>query len=135
MYADSNSPHHMTILNLDNSWKLLCEKVFRPEHDHPLELEEIGKEIARKCQGLPEDFQLDKTQSTLKCFSNSNKLPNLYWQPLSTKSDSFPNLKRLVLKKCKCLPEIPIDFGEICTLESIELHECSRAAEDFARKK
>ncbi|KAH0668767.1 hypothetical protein KY289_023260 [Solanum tuberosum] len=57
MYADSNSPHHMTILNLDNSWKLLCEKVFRPEHDHPLELEEIGKEIARKFQGLPEDFR------------------------------------------------------------------------------
>ncbi|KAH0675149.1 hypothetical protein KY285_022950 [Solanum tuberosum] len=50
-------------------------------------------------------------------------------------NDSFPNLKRLVLKKCKCLPEIPIDFGEICTLESIELYECSRAAEDFARKK
>ncbi|KAK6788839.1 hypothetical protein RDI58_012637 [Solanum bulbocastanum] len=46
MYADSNSPHHMTILTLDNISKLLCDKVFGPEHDHPLELEEIGKEIA-----------------------------------------------------------------------------------------
>ncbi|PHU02560.1 hypothetical protein BC332_27811 [Capsicum chinense] len=53
MYVDSNSPHHMTLLNLDNSWKLLCEKVFGPEHDHPPELEEIGKRIAEKCQGLP----------------------------------------------------------------------------------
>ncbi|PHT33886.1 hypothetical protein CQW23_25686 [Capsicum baccatum] len=53
MYADSNSPHHMTLLNLDNSWKLLCDKVFGPEHDHPPELEEIGKRIAEKCQGLP----------------------------------------------------------------------------------
>ncbi|KAF3632332.1 putative deacetylvindoline O-acetyltransferase-like [Capsicum annuum] len=53
MYLDSNSPHHMTLLNLDNSWKLLCDKVFGPEHDHPPELEEIGKRIAEKCQGLP----------------------------------------------------------------------------------
>ncbi|PHT67803.1 hypothetical protein T459_27290 [Capsicum annuum] len=53
MYVDSNSPHHMTLLNLDNSWKLLCDKVFGPEHDHPPELEEIGKRIAEKCQGLP----------------------------------------------------------------------------------
>lgn len=49
-------------------------------------------------------------------------------------SDNFPNLKRLVLKRCDYLKEIPIDFVEICTLESIELHECSTAAEDSARK-
>ncbi|WMV42997.1 hypothetical protein MTR67_036382 [Solanum verrucosum] len=49
-------------------------------------------------------------------------------------SDNFPNLKRLVLKKCKKLKEIPIDFGEICSLESIELHNCSTLAEESARK-
>ncbi|KAM3324796.1 hypothetical protein P3S67_005948 [Capsicum chacoense] len=49
-------------------------------------------------------------------------------------SDNFPSLKHLVLKKCDNLMEIPIDFGEICTLESIELHNCSNAAEDSARK-
>ncbi|PHT97641.1 hypothetical protein BC332_33428 [Capsicum chinense] len=49
-------------------------------------------------------------------------------------SDNFPSLKRLVLKKCNNLKEIPIDFGEICTLESIELHNCSTSAEDSARK-
>ncbi|XP_015167737.1 putative late blight resistance protein homolog R1A-3 [Solanum tuberosum] len=49
-------------------------------------------------------------------------------------SDNFPYLKRLVLKKCKKLKEIPIDFGEICSLESIELHNCSTLAEESARK-
>ncbi|XP_049346816.1 putative late blight resistance protein homolog R1A-10 [Solanum verrucosum] len=48
-------------------------------------------------------------------------------------SDNFPNLKRLVLKKCKDLQEIPTDFGEICTLESIELHDCSTTSEESAR--
>ncbi|KAM3288794.1 hypothetical protein P3S67_022224 [Capsicum chacoense] len=49
-------------------------------------------------------------------------------------SDNFPSLKHLVLNKCDNLKEIPIDFGEICTLESIELHNCSPSAEDSARK-
>ncbi|TMW80565.1 hypothetical protein EJD97_018326, partial [Solanum chilense] len=48
-------------------------------------------------------------------------------------SDNFPNLKRLVLKRCEDLQEIPTDFGEICTLESIELHDCSATSEDSAR--
>ena len=48
-------------------------------------------------------------------------------------SANFPNLKRLVLKICEDLQEIPTDFGEICTLESIELHDCSITSEDSAR--
>ncbi|KAH0694922.1 hypothetical protein KY285_022019 [Solanum tuberosum] len=48
-------------------------------------------------------------------------------------SDNFPNLKRLVLKKCKDLQEIPTDFVEICTLESIELQDCTTTAEDSVR--
>ncbi|KAH0756832.1 hypothetical protein KY290_020325 [Solanum tuberosum] len=53
MYANTSSPHKMNLLDLDNSWKLLRDKVFGLEHDHPPELEEIGKQIAEKCQGLP----------------------------------------------------------------------------------
>ncbi|WMV07009.1 hypothetical protein MTR67_000394 [Solanum verrucosum] len=49
-------------------------------------------------------------------------------------SDNFPNLKYLVLKKCNYLNEIPTDFGEICTFESIELYQCSIGAEESARK-
>ncbi|KAH0678155.1 hypothetical protein KY284_019240 [Solanum tuberosum] len=53
IYASTSSPHKMNLLDLDNSWKLLRDKVFGLEHDHPPELEEIGKKIAEKCQGLP----------------------------------------------------------------------------------
>ncbi|KAH0759692.1 hypothetical protein KY290_023185 [Solanum tuberosum] len=53
IYANTSSPHKMNLLDLDNSWKLLRDKVFGLEHDHPPELEEIGKNIAEKCQGLP----------------------------------------------------------------------------------
>ncbi|KAK4380524.1 hypothetical protein RND71_002386 [Anisodus tanguticus] len=45
MYANPISPPEMNLLNLENSWKLLCDKVFGPKHGHPPELEEIGKEI------------------------------------------------------------------------------------------
>ncbi|MCD7452683.1 hypothetical protein HAX54_017743 [Datura stramonium] len=53
MYASTSSPHEMNLLDLDNSWKLLCAKVFGPKHDHSPKLEEIGKKIVEKCQGLP----------------------------------------------------------------------------------
>ncbi|KAG5609084.1 hypothetical protein H5410_020365 [Solanum commersonii] len=60
-----------------------------------------------------------------------SKLNLEHWE---ASSDNFPNLKRLVLKNCYKMQEIPTDFGEICTLESIELHDCSTTAEDSARK-
>ncbi|KAK4402389.1 putative late blight resistance proteinR1A-4 [Sesamum angolense] len=51
-YANSCSSYHMRFLSEENSWNLLCRKVFG-EGACPLELEEIGKEISRKCGGLP----------------------------------------------------------------------------------
>ncbi|KAF3656705.1 hypothetical protein T459_13842 [Capsicum annuum] len=60
-------------------------------------------------------------------------LNNLNLKYLEASGDNFPNLKRLVLKNCYDLQETPFDFGEICTLESIEIHDCSTTAEDSAR--
>nr|XP_009786264.1 PREDICTED: putative late blight resistance protein homolog R1A-10 isoform X2 [Nicotiana sylvestris] len=48
-----------------------------------------------------------------------------HWEASSV---NFPRLERLVLKRCYYLEEIPQDLGEICTLASIELHECSISA-------
>ncbi|KAL0356054.1 UNVERIFIED_CONTAM: putative late blight resistance proteinR1A-3 [Sesamum radiatum] len=53
LYANSFSPlHKMQFLKEDESWNLLCKKVYG-EKDCPDELKHIGKEIARNCGGLP----------------------------------------------------------------------------------
>ncbi|KAH0749425.1 hypothetical protein KY290_028657 [Solanum tuberosum] len=53
-HADPHSnPHKMNLLNSDNSWKLLRDKVFGVEHACPPELEDIGEQVAQRCQGLP----------------------------------------------------------------------------------
>ncbi|MCD7454975.1 hypothetical protein HAX54_026670 [Datura stramonium] len=49
-------------------------------------------------------------------------------------SANFPNLQKLVLRKCIRLEEIPIDIGEICTLEVIELICCSSSAQNSAEE-
>ncbi|PHU17037.1 hypothetical protein BC332_12732 [Capsicum chinense] len=71
MYANPTSPHEMNLLDFESSWKLLRDKVFGPKHDHPFELETIGKRIAGKCQGLPLTISviaghLTKTAMTLE---------------------------------------------------------------------
>ncbi|KAL9167332.1 hypothetical protein ABFS82_05G089600 [Erythranthe guttata] len=43
----------MDFLNEEKSWDLLCRYVFEEEDDCPPELEEIGKKIAKNCEGLP----------------------------------------------------------------------------------
>ncbi|KAM3215875.1 hypothetical protein P3L10_025315 [Capsicum annuum] len=45
----------------------------------------------------------------------------MYWKATN---DNFPVLERLVLKKCRYLKEIPIEFAEIHTLQLIELISC-----------
>ncbi|XP_031120297.1 putative late blight resistance protein homolog R1A-10 [Ipomoea triloba] len=45
---------NLPFLNSDESWKLFYEKVCSEEEERlPLELEEVGKRIVRKCNGLP----------------------------------------------------------------------------------
>ncbi|XP_075523620.1 putative late blight resistance protein homolog R1A-10 [Primulina tabacum] len=44
--------HDMNLLGFEESWNLLCAKVFG-EECCPSELEKIGKDIARNCKGLP----------------------------------------------------------------------------------
>ncbi|MCD9639681.1 hypothetical protein HAX54_024387 [Datura stramonium] len=52
-YASSGKPpYQMRLLNFDESWSLLYEKVFAREF-YPPEFEQFGKQIALKCGGLP----------------------------------------------------------------------------------
>ncbi|XP_019263703.1 PREDICTED: putative late blight resistance protein homolog R1A-10 isoform X1 [Nicotiana attenuata] len=45
-------PHHISFLNLEDSWKLLSSKVFGND-DCPPQLGEVGRQIAKQCKGLP----------------------------------------------------------------------------------
>ncbi|KAL2551324.1 Disease resistance protein RPP8 [Forsythia ovata] len=49
-------------------------------------------------------------------------------------SDHFPNLERLVLRKCHHLKNIPFSLGDIPTLEMIEVHGCRNSVADSAMK-
>ncbi|XP_004251533.1 putative late blight resistance protein homolog R1A-3 [Solanum lycopersicum] len=52
-YASSGSPpYQMRLMNFDESWSLLYEKVFARGF-FPHEFEQLGKQIASKCKGLP----------------------------------------------------------------------------------
>ncbi|XP_073288377.1 putative late blight resistance protein homolog R1A-3 [Primulina huaijiensis] len=48
-------------------------------------------------------------------------------------SSHFPNLRRLVLRECQRLREIPEGIGYISTLEIIELHDCEISLVNSAR--
>ncbi|KAL8538143.1 hypothetical protein ACS0TY_000195 [Phlomoides rotata] len=62
----------MQFLDEDKSWNLLCQIVFGKE-DCPIELENIGKEIARKCRGLP--LSIAVTGGLLK----KSNMTQAYW--------------------------------------------------------
>lgn len=49
-------------------------------------------------------------------------LDNVYIKRWEASSDNFPNLRRLVLQLMCHLDRIPLEFVDICTLESIELY-------------
>lgn len=52
----------------------------------------------------------------------------------SAESSHFPRLKSLLIRSCLDLIEIPDGFGEISTLELIELKQCTKSLADSARQ-
>ncbi|KAL0373733.1 UNVERIFIED_CONTAM: putative disease resistance RPP13-like protein 3 [Sesamum radiatum] len=77
-YANRNTrnfPVQKRFLNGEESWHLLREMVFGEGHSCPPELEKAGKEIARKCEGLPLVIiavakHLSKAEMTVECWNN-----------------------------------------------------------------
>ncbi|KVH88773.1 disease resistance protein RPP13-like [Cynara cardunculus var. scolymus] len=54
LHANTNRPpYQLRFLTPDESWELLGKKVFPRGSHRPKELEDLGKQIARKCYGLP----------------------------------------------------------------------------------
>ncbi|XP_052196914.1 putative late blight resistance protein homolog R1A-3 [Diospyros lotus] len=49
------------------------------------------------------------------------------------KHDHFPKLEWLVVRYCVNLTKIPLDFGEICTLQLIDMEYCNLMAFESAR--
>ncbi|XP_049361347.1 putative late blight resistance protein homolog R1A-10 [Solanum verrucosum] len=105
------------------TWKDISTLVMLPNLE---ELKVKNHTAIRNVWRLNDEDKFQSLEFLLFCNVNLE-----HWE---ASSDNFPNLKRLVLKECKKLKEIPIDFGEICSLESIELHNCSTLAEESARK-
>ncbi|XP_031092823.1 putative late blight resistance protein homolog R1B-23 isoform X2 [Ipomoea triloba] len=65
---------------------------------------------------------------------NYLKLQNcsiVYWSALTS---SFPCLKRLILRRCIILKEVPSCFGNIATLEAVEVYRCNSSLEDSVLK-
>ncbi|KAH6829275.1 hypothetical protein C2S53_011368 [Perilla frutescens var. hirtella] len=71
----------MRLLNKDESWDLLREKVFGEERSCPSHLEEDGKKIAQNCDGLPLTIL---TVAHLLC--KEEKTPK-YWRDVAAKKN------------------------------------------------
>ncbi|KAL8544403.1 hypothetical protein ACS0TY_004809 [Phlomoides rotata] len=79
-YASSGSPlHEMKFMDENQSWYLLKQKMITNGEDCPPELEDIAKDIARSCRGLPLAVVLvagilstvDKTQASWEKIAES----------------------------------------------------------------
>ncbi|XP_055801853.1 putative late blight resistance protein homolog R1A-3 [Solanum dulcamara] len=130
MYANTRSPHEMSLLSSENGWRLLCDKVFGPKHDHPPELEEIGKEIVEKCQGLPLTISviaghLSKMARTLEDWKNVTRNlseiiashPDKCLGVLGLSYHHLPNRLKPCFLSMSCFPEdFQVDTGRLTQL-------------------
>ncbi|MFS8018491.1 putative virus X resistance protein-like, coiled-coil [Helianthus anomalus] len=83
LLANPNTPpHHLRFLNQDESFELLSAKVFGRK-SCPLELAELGKTIAKKCDGLP--LAIVVLAGLLK---KNNKI-RYFWEKVAESVDSY----------------------------------------------
>ncbi|KAL7099413.1 hypothetical protein ACP275_09G083200 [Erythranthe tilingii] len=93
----------MDFLNEDKSWDLLCRYVFEEEEDCPPELEEIGKKIAKNCEGLPLSIvviggHLAKSKRTRE-----------YWEYISENTNTIVNLE----DNERCLKVLQLSYNHL----------------------
>ncbi|KAL0341489.1 UNVERIFIED_CONTAM: putative late blight resistance proteinR1B-17 [Sesamum calycinum] len=80
-------PYLMDFLDEDKSWNLFCHKAFAQEDCPYQELEEIGKDIAKSCRGLPLTIVVIGG-----LLANSN-MKQEYWKCVAKNVSSLANLE------------------------------------------
>ncbi|KAL9156146.1 hypothetical protein ABFS82_09G054100 [Erythranthe guttata] len=93
----------MDFLNEEKSWDLLCRSVFEDEDDCPPELEEIGKKIAKNCEGLPLSIvviggHLAKSKRTRE-----------HWEYISENTNTIVNLE----DNERCLKVLQLSYNHL----------------------
>ncbi|KAL0342475.1 UNVERIFIED_CONTAM: putative disease resistance RPP13-like protein 3 [Sesamum calycinum] len=83
----SHNYYKVDFLDENKSWNLLCQKTFGQEGCPYPELEEIGKHIAKKCNGLPLAIVV-----VAGLLANSNVRQD-YWEMVARNINSFSNLE------------------------------------------
>ncbi|KAL0300073.1 UNVERIFIED_CONTAM: Disease resistance protein RPP13 [Sesamum calycinum] len=81
-YASSDAIIEKCFLTEEESWLLLRRKVFGEEHLCPRQLEDAGKKIAKKCEGLPLAIN-----ALGKHLSKAERKPE-YWDRVAEKESS-----------------------------------------------
>ncbi|CAA2982978.1 Hypothetical predicted protein [Olea europaea subsp. europaea] len=77
-----------------------------------------------------------------KTWKASSEFPELKFLKLSSadlkewnaSSDNFPSLEVLALQYCSYLKMIPSSFGNILTLQKIEVYRCAKSVKEFAKQ-
>ncbi|PIM99451.1 Apoptotic ATPase [Handroanthus impetiginosus] len=94
----------MRFMNKEESWDLLCEKVFGEGHLCPLRLEKYGKKIAENCEGLP------LTIITVASILCKEEKTVEYWKKVARKensvfTDAYDQMWEVLIKSYNYLPQ------------------------------
>ncbi|KAH6772023.1 hypothetical protein C2S51_010427 [Perilla frutescens var. frutescens] len=74
--------HHMRPLDEENTWILLCNRVFGGMQQCPPHLEKIGREIAKNCRGLP------LSASVIGGLLSQDRQTEEYWRSIAEDTDA-----------------------------------------------
>ncbi|XP_027082224.1 putative late blight resistance protein homolog R1A-3 isoform X1 [Coffea arabica] len=109
--GDCNKIVAMGFLSQLESLKLMLD------HPRSLEVIKLDREVSPQGTWDLEGFEFPQLKYL--------KLEQLRISRWKCSSDQFPRLRKLVLVQCWRLKEVPSCFGEVSTLEMIEVHGCS----------
>ncbi|KAL0440922.1 UNVERIFIED_CONTAM: putative late blight resistance proteinR1A-10 [Sesamum radiatum] len=106
----SQEPYSIDFLNEEKSWDLFCQETFAQEGCPYPELEEIGKNIAKSCDGLPLTIVVIGG-----LLANSN-MKREYWESVAENVNAFRNSKDYE----RCLQILSLSYNSL----SIHLKPC-----------